>query len=295
MVGSKNGGKVFSALIDVFFIIICITMIVPFLMLVAISISNETDVALYGYKLIPMQIDFSAYKYVFKNPSMVINAYKVTIFTSFFGTFLSVFLMSLIAYPLSVKSFKYRKFVSLYVFFTMIFSGGLVSSYILITRYLRLNNKIWVFIFPTLINAWYVIMLRTFFQGIPDAMIEAAEIDGASQYRIFFTMILPLSKPVIATVALLELLVKWNDWYSCMLYITDNALVTLQYLLQSMLQNIQLLQQMQEAGVSVDAKSIPSETVRMAMAVIVAGPMVLIFPFFQKYFTKVLTVGSVKG
>ncbi len=294
MVGEKKA-SVGKIVLNAVFILMCIATTVPFLMLVAISLSNEQDIILEGYKLIPKNIDFSAYKYIFENPDSILKAYGFTAFTSFTGTALSVFLMSLLAYPLSIKTFKLRKFFSMYLFITMIFSGGMAGSYLINARYLNLSNTPWVFILPGAIHAWYVIILRTFFQGIPSEMIESARIDGASHFRIYLTMVMPLSKPALATVALMTLLAKWNDWMTCMLYITDENMVTLQYLLQRLMENIQLLQQMQEAGIAVDASSIPSETVRMAMAVVAAGPMVMVFPFFQKYFTKGLTVGSVKG
>ena len=283
--------------VDLFFVLMCLVTVIPFILLVMISISNEKDIALEGYKLIPKRVDFAAYRYLFNNPTSIVNAYKLTIFVSFAGTFMGLLAMSLIAYPLSVRNFKYRRFISMFVFITMIFNGGTVSSYIINTKYLHMSNNLLVYILPTLVNAWYVIMMRTFFQGIPVEMIEAAEIDGAEQYRILFTMVIPLSKPVLATVGLFDLLTRWNDWYTCMLYITDDTKITLQYLLQRMLQNIELLRQMQSQGVSVSLNvgDIQSETVRMAMAVVVAGPMILVFPFFQKYFSKGLTVGSVKG
>ncbi|MBE5038996.1 carbohydrate ABC transporter permease [Ructibacterium gallinarum] len=294
----KKRKKFFNTelLFHLIFILLCILVLYPFLLIVAISFSNEKDVALEGYKLIPKHFDLSAYRFVFKNPQSIIDAYKVTTFTTVVGTFLSVILMAMVAYPLSKRDMEGRRFISFYLFFTMLFAGGMVPSYILITQYLHLNDTIWVFILPGLINVWHVFLLRTFFAGIPVELIESALLDGASEYRIFFTMILPLSKPVLATVALLGALIRWNDWFTAMLYINDEKLLTLQYLLQRILMNIQLLQQqgsMSANGISVS--EMPSETVRMAMAVIAAGPMLLVFPFFQKYFVRGLTVGSVKG
>ena len=180
----------------------------------------------------------------------------------------------------------------------MYFSGGLVPTYILITQYLHLGNTIWVYIIPSLISPWYVFMLRTFFQGIPGSISESAYMDGASEYTIFFKIMIPLSKPALATVALMMFLAKWNSWNESMLYITKQELMSLQYQLQRIMENVQLMQQMQG---SVDQSmlsalgEIPAETARMAMAVVVAGPALLVFPFFQKYFVKGLTVGAVKG
>ena len=283
-------------IISIIFIIMSILFVIPFVLLISISLSNEIDIGLYGYRFIPLNLDLAAYEFLMKNPMTIIDAYKVTIGSAVIGTALSVFLMSLIAYPLSKKGLKGRNGISFFVFFTMLFSGGLVPSYILITQYLHLDDTFWVYIFPSLINAWNIFLLRTFFTSIPSAIIESAYLDGASEFRIFLTFILPLSTPVLATVALMGALGRWNDWFTSMLYINDPKLVTLQYLLQKILLNMQLLQQ---EGMSLDMLGIktelPAETVRMAMAVIAAGPMLLVFPFFQQYFVKGLTIGSVKG
>ncbi len=286
--------------IHLIFILMCICIVFPFLLILAVSISNEQDIALYGYQLIPKQIDFAAYEYLFKNPDSILRAYGVTIFVTVVGTVLSVFLMALIAYPLSKQNLKFKKGITFYIFFTMLFSGGLVPTYILNTQYLHLNDTIWIYILPSLINVWHVFLLRTFFKSIPDSIAESALLDGAGEYRIFLTMILPLSKPALATVALLGALTRWNDWFTAMLYISDDNLISLQYLLQRILLNIQLLQGLSASGNTIPGSvlsmaDLPSETVRMAMAIIAIGPMLLVFPFFQKYFVRGLTIGSVKG
>jgi len=284
--------------LTVLFTILCALVVYPFLLLVGISFSNEMDVANYGYRLIPKNIDFSAYNYIFENPGAIFNAYKVTIFFSVVGMILSVLLISMIAYPLSKKDLRGRNAITFYLYFTMLFNGGMVSTYILITQYLHLGNSIWVYILPGLISPWFVFMVRTYFQGLPYEISESAKIDGASEYIIFFRFILPLSKPVLATIALMVFLGKWNSWYESMLYINNDDLISLQYLLQRIMQNIQMIQDASKninASSMLSASKIPAETVRVAMAVIVAGPVVAIFPFFQKYFVKGLTVGSVKG
>lgn len=282
-------------MLDIFFILICITMVVPFLLLISISFSNERDIALHGYKLIPEHFDLTAYNYIMNNGGSIIKAYGFTALTSVSGTCLSVIVMSLMAYPLSVRTYRFRRFFSLFLFITMIFGGGMAASYIVMTQYYHLRNTIWVFILPGTVNAWHVILLRTFFQGIPEEITEAAKIDGASHLRIFIKIVLPLSKPVLATVALMGLLNRWNDWMTSMLYTTDQNMQTIQYLLQRIMKSVESIKQMQQAGMSVDIRDLPSETIRMAMAVIAAGPIVAVFPFFQKYFTKGITVGSVKG
>ncbi len=282
--------------LNLVFIILCALIIYPMLMVVAVSFSSEADVSKYGYLLIPKNIDFSAYKYIFSNPGRIIDAYKVTAFFSITYMVGSVLLMAMLAYPLSLRWFKPRSKLNFIVYFTMLFSGGLVPSYILITKYLQLGDTIWVYIIPSLISPWYVFMMRAFFADLPGEMLEAVKIDGGGQYTAFFRFVLPLSKPVIATVALMMLLVKWNDWNTSMLYINNPRLYSLQFLLQDIMNNINLAQNSDMMTSSmIKIENIPTETVRMAMVIVVAGPAMVVFPFFQKYFVKGLTVGSVKG
>lgn len=277
-------------------VLLCLGMIVPFIILLAASFSGEKELAIKGYGIIPRGFTLEAYKYVFKNPKTITDAYKVTIFTSLCYTLLGTFMMALLAYPLTKKSLKRRNAINFYVYFTMLFSGGLVPTYILITQYLHLNDTILVHILPGLISPWYVFMMRTFFKGIPEEIPESAYLDGANEYTIFFKMILPLSKPVLATVALMMFLNKWNDWMTSMLYINKESLMSLQYQLQRIMQDIKILQSNELAAEQMmNVKDIPGETSRMAMAIVAAGPALIIFPFFQKYFVKGLTVGSVKG
>lgn len=294
----SNKFSIYQIILTAVLVVLAVLVVMPFVLLVAVSISNETELVYKGYSFIPESIDFSAYEYVFRNPGDILRAYKTTAIFSFSSMVLSVLLMAMIAYPLSQTYLKGRGFISMYLYFTLLFSGGLVPTYILMTQYLHLNDTIWVYILPGLISPWYVFMIRTFFQGIPQAMLESAEIDGANEYTIFFTMILPLSKPVLAAVALFVFLGKWNDWYTSMLYINEENLISLQYLLQRIMLNLNLLRQQagQSGGLGLqNAADIPAETVRMAMAVVVAGPALFVFPFFQKYFVKGITVGSVKG
>ena len=291
----KNIGQI---LLSTFMIALAICIVIPFLILVGVSFSEEKDVIANGYKLIPEHFSLEAYKFILKNPAQILQAYKITIIFSAVGTFLAVWVMSLLAYGLSRTDLPGRKYVNIFVFIPMLFGGGLVPTYLLITKYLHIDNTILVYILPSLISVWHVFMIRTFFQGLPDGIIEAAMIDGANQHRIFYSMVLPLSKPVLATVALLTFLGKWNEWFTSMLYINDQKLVSLQYFLQRIMRNIQLLKESStesSSTVITSAIEVPGETARMAMAVLVAGPALFIFPFFQKYFVKGLTVGSVKG
>jgi len=290
----KQKDRLSQILVITFMGITALLILVPFLILLSVSLSDEKDILLSGYSLFPKNFTLSAYSYILKNPVAIINAYKVTIFYSVVGTILSTFLMALLAYPLTKRNLKGRNVISFIIYFTMLFGGGLVPTYILLTRYLKLGDTIWIYILPSMISPWYVFMMRTFFKDLPGEIMESALIDGANEYIIFIKMIIPLSKPVLATVALFTFLSKWNDWFTSMLYIDNQDLLSLQYLLQRIMQNIELLQNNKYSAI-ISVKDIPSETVRMAMAVVVAGPALLVFPFFQKYFVKGLTVGSVKG
>lgn len=287
--------KIQQVALIIFFAIVCLIIIFPFWLLLSASFSNADVLATKGYQIWPKPFDISAYKYVFQNPQQILRAYGVTFIFSVATMVLSSLLMAMVAYPLSRNNLKGRGVINFYLYFTMLFSGGLVPSYLLISRTLHLNDTIWVYILPGLISPWYVFMMRTFFKGIPGEIIESATIDGASEYTIFVKMILPLSKPVLATVALFMFLAKWNDWNTALIYITKPELYSLQYLLQKIMEDINMLKQNQMAGVMMDSMNVPSETVRMAMAIIVAGPALAVFPFFQKYFVKGLTVGAVKG
>lgn len=292
----KHGIFSYRLLIHMFFVLFCLTFVLSFLLVVSVSFSDEADLNQYGYRIIPKTFSLEAYKYVFSNPKQINDAYKITMFQAFTGAFLNVLVMSLCAYPLSRQNFKYKTPITFYIFFTMLFGGGLIPNYILNTQYLKLGNTIWVYIFPSLANAFHIIILRTFFQGLPSSLVESAKIDGASEVRIFFTIIIPLSKPVLATIALFNLLGRWNDWMSSLLYIKDPELYTLQYLLQRILNEAAFLKQVAaQMPVVFDEIKVPTESMRFAMCVIAAGPMLVIFPFFQKYFTRGLTIGAVKG
>ena len=292
----KKSSTITQIVLNILFIIISILVIIPFVLLVSASFSDEKDVIMNGYALFPRIFSLDAYKFVLRNPTSVLNAYKTTITFSLVAMVLATLLMSMIAYPLTKRELKGRMGISFYLYFTMLFSGGLVPSYILITQYLHLQDTIWVYILPALISPWHIFMLRTFFQGLPESITEAALIDGASEYRIFFTIIIPLSKPVIATIALFQFLSHWNSWMPSMLYINKrDDLISLQYLLQKIMRDITFMKENADNSLIEGMTQIPSETIRMATAMLVAGPALVVFPFFQKYFTKGLTVGGVKG
>jgi len=280
------------------FLAFCVIFIIPLWSLIAISLSSDSDIANFGYQLIPRTISFEAYVYIFKKPMVIINSYKVTMIISIIGTLLSVWVMSMCAYALSRKDFKYRTVITFYMFFTMLFSGGLVPYYILMTKYLHLQNTYASLILPLISNVWYLFLMRTFFTQIPESLAESAKIDGAGEARIYWTLIIPLSRPVIATIGLFQLLAYWNSWYQALLFISKGSMYPLQYLLQIMMQNIQEIIKNMQNNVPFNAAyldSLPTENMRMAMCILAIGPMLVVFPFFQKYFAKGITVGAVKG
>ena len=285
-----------SLFVHTIIILCCIPCLAAFLLVIAVSFSNETDILRNGYKFIPEHFDLSAYKYIFANPKQVLSAYYVTAVSTVFGTIFAVLMMSMLAYAISRKDFIFKVPFSFLLFFTMLFSGGLVPTYILVTQYLHLNDTIWVFIILGALAPAHVNMLKTFYYTISPSLLDAAKLDGASEMTTLFKIVMPIAKPAIATIALMTALGKWNDWYTCLLYITDDNLLTLQYLLQRMERDVQLLTQGIDnlpAGLE-DLVRAPEETIRMAMVVVTTGPMLCVFPFFQKYFTKGIMVGSLK-
>ncbi len=292
----STSGKISRVVIHIVMIAICVLCIVPLISIVSISLSPETDLIRNGYALFPRAIDWTGYIYVLNDPTMIGNSYMVSIALTVIGTLLSLILTAGISYALSRSDFRFRNWLSFFLFFTMLFSGGLVPWYMLISKYLQLKNTIWALIVPYLITPWFVLVLRTFMQKIPMEIMESCMLDGASEYRTFFQIILPLSKPGLATVALFIMLKFWNDWWLAMLFIEKEDMVPLQYMLYRMMKNIEFLTNstnQMPAGFQVAA--LPKESARMAMAVLAAGPMLMVFPFFQKYFVKGLTVGAVKG
>ena len=286
-----------SIILDIVLILMSLTYVLPIIMMISISFSNEQAIIDYGFTLFPKVFSTEAYKMALKNPYQIIQSYKVTIAYTVISVALSMFFQSLMAYPLSRKSFKYKKHLTVFLTITMFFNGGMVPTYILNTQYLGLGNSFWIYILPTVISAWNVILFKTYFAGLPDGLVEAAKIDGANEMKVFFRIIAPLSLPIYATLAFTMALAKWNDWNTSMLYIRNNSLYSLQYLLQRIINEADFVRKMQgqAGGENFTYDSIPNESLRYAIAVLAAGPMMVVFPFFQKYFAKGLVVGSVKG
>lgn len=283
---------------NVIFIICCLTCVVPLFLVVIVSLTDEVTLLRNGYSFFPELLSTSAYEYIFQKGGAVVNAYGITLLVTVIGTICSTLTISLYAYPLSRSNFAYKKFFTGFAFITMLFSGGLVPWYIIYTQVIGIGNTIAVLIVPYLMNTWYMMIMRTFYKStIPEELLESARIDGAGEIRTFFSIVLPLSTAGIATVALFSMLAYWNDWYLPLIFIRDDKLYNIQYLMKAMLENAQFLARMssQVAGANFSVKDLPSETMRMAIAVVAIGPIVLAYPFFQRYFVKGLTIGAVKG
>ncbi|MBQ9309026.1 MAG: carbohydrate ABC transporter permease [Clostridia bacterium] len=291
----KASFSLMDLVIILLILIFCFLCVTPFLVAVSASFSDERTLLRNGYGFLPQDFSTAAYEMLFST-SQIFDSYKVSIFVTIVGTLLSMVVTAMMAYPLSVKKLKYRGKISFFAYFTMLFNGGLVPTYMLISKYLGLRNTVWVMILPVLVNPWNLFLLRNFFSAIPAELHESARIDGANDVRILWQIILPVSLPAIATVSLFYGVAYWNSWYNAMLYIEDSTLFPLQYLIMRMMRNIELMKQMAgQAGVVVDMASMPSTTTRMATAIVTIGPIIIAYPFAQKYFTSGLIVGSVKG
>ena len=281
-----------SCVIVTIFALLCL---IPFLYIISASLSDENFLVREGYRIIPGKLSLQAYSIVLGG-EQIWSSYRVSIVVTLLGTFLSLFFSSLIAYPLSTKRLKYGAMINFYVYFTMLFSGGLVPTYILISRYLKMTNTIWVLIIPTLIIPWNMFLLRNFYASIPASLAESARIDGANDFTILIKIILPCSKPALATVGLFYALGYWNEWFKAMLYNSgEKATWPLQYLIMQIIRKAETITNMAAQGVNVSASNMPSNTMKMATAICTIGPIVLAYPFVQRYFTGGIMVGSVKG
>lgn len=289
-----------SALINIFFVVYSALCIVPLLLVLSVSFSDEQSVLTHGYRFLPEQFNLAAYRFLAKDIEQILHSYGISITVTLVGTILSVIIIALYAYPISRSHFPQAKFFTFFVFLTMLISGGLVPWYLVYVQMLDLRDTLWALIMPLIMSAFWVLIMRTFFkESVPEAVLESAKIDGAGELRIFVRIVLPLSLPVLATVALFQTLTYWNDWFLSLVFISDNHNISVQYFLYKMMVNIQYLSTNPNAMAEITRAggmiNFPSETVRMAMVVIGVGPIVFAYPFFQKYFIKGLTVGSVKG
>ena len=278
-------------IIHVVLLVISVLFIFPLVLVVSSSFSSENDIAKYGYSVIPRDFTTFAYQYILTNPSQILQAYGVTVVVTVAGTIVSLLVMAMLAYPLSRRDFGPRKPLSFFVFFTLLFNGGLVPFYILVTQYLHLQDTLLALILPYLVVPWFVLLLRTFFAGLPHELIEAAKIDGAGEWLVFFRLVLPLSRPALATVGLFCALQYWNDWWLGLLFINNPHLVPLQLLLYDLSTNIDFL----SSNPMTVGVAIPVQTTRMAMAVLAVAPVTVAFLFFQRYFIRGITLGGLKG
>ena len=292
-----SDSKKFNVIATVILGILVVVTMVPILMIVIASFTEEKTLLRDGYSLLPGALSVDAYIYMVKQGAIIVRAYGVSILVTVVGTLGSVLITAMLAYPMSRKAFKYRGILTLFVFFTMLFSGGIVPSYIMWTRVFQIKDTIWALILPNyLVTAFNVFLVKNYYtNSIPDSLIEAAQIDGAGEMKIFWKVMLPLSVPTIATVSLFSGLAYWNDWINGLYYINDAKLYSIQILLLKIMNNINALKQNTGSLMGTGAVSLPGTSIRMAMAVIGILPILLIYPFVQKYFIKGVVVGAVKG
>ncbi len=286
-----------NILLHTMFILCVIVCVAPLILVISTSLTKEMEILLHGYSFIPREFSTKSYEYILEGGNTIWRAYGVSLFVTIIGTLLSLMTICMYAYPLSRPSFKYRSQFAFIVYFTMIFGGGLVPWYMVYTHLVPIKNSIWILIVPYLMNAWYVLIMRTFFKTtVPEAVIESARMDGAGEFRTFFVIVLPLCKAGLATIGLFCTLGYWNDWYLPLVFLNEPKLYNIQFLMFQTLMSIQFLSSGGNfSGASAALGDLPSEGARMAIAVISIGPIVLAYPFFQKYFIKGLTVGAVKG
>lgn len=299
----QNGGndmkqldrKIFSGIGYVSLIFLAILCIFPFVLVVSSSFTEENKIITEGYQFIPTAFSTEAYSILFKYPEQMIQAYLVTIAVTIIGTLVGLFLTSMTAYALSRKDFKWRNKFSFFFFFTTLFSGGLVPWYLLMVNYLDMKDTLAALVIPMMLNVFYIIVMKSFMGSIPEAIVESAKIDGAGDFKIYARLILPLSKPALATIGLFLALAYWNDWYNALLFISNENLMPLQYYLYKMLGNMDGMRKAMMGAGAVVTTSIPTESLKMAMTVVATGPILLAYPFVQKYFVQGLTIGAVKG
>jgi putative aldouronate transport system permease protein len=292
-------GKGTDILFHLVFILIALVCVVPLLVILSISLSSEDSIRQTGYHMFPVAFSTEAYSFVIQQGTMILRALGVSVLVTGVGTVLGVLLTTSMGYVLSQSNYKLKGLLTWVVFIPMVFNGGLVSSYYINSNMLGLKDTVWALILPLAVSSFNVIICKTFFKStIPDGLIESAEIDGASQFRIFFSIILPISLPVLATIGLFLCFAYWNDWFQSMLYINNQNLFSLQALLNNLMSNVDALaKNASSMGVSYSmlVATMPKETARMAVAILIVLPVAFAYPFFQKYFISGLTVGAIKG
>jgi putative aldouronate transport system permease protein len=281
-----KGGYLFITVLAVFCLI-------PFLLIVSGSFTDERSIYVNGYNFIPKVFSLSAYKFLLSNTRQLGTSYLNSIFIMTVGTSVGLFLISMASYALQRKDFRYRNQLSFFIFFTTLFQGGLVPWYILMVRYLGLKDTYMALIIPLLMNVFNIIIMKSYMRSIPESIAESAKIDGAGEFTIFCRLILPLSKPGLATVGLFMALAYWNDWFSAMMFVNDQSKYPLQFLLYKILQSAEFSRNIASTtSITID---VPTETFKMSTAVVVTGPIILLYPFVQRFFVKGLIIGAVKG
>ncbi|RCW62489.1 carbohydrate ABC transporter permease [Halanaerobium sp. ST460_2HS_T2] len=298
----KNGissiSKTTNFIFNVLLFILSISCIIPFLFVFIISITSEASIANFGYQFIPNEFSLEAYRFLWQEKDMILNSLGVSILITVVGTLLGLVLSTTMGYVLSRREYKLQSFFTWVVFIPMIFNGGMVASYVINANVLHLRNTLWALILPLMVSSFNVIICKTFFKTIvPNSIVESAKIDGANQLHIFTRIVLPIAKPLLATISLFLSFGFWNDWFLASLYITKQDLLPLQALLNNIQRNIEFLATNPSAGLTLQqyANQMPTEGVRMAIAVVIVVPIALAYPFFQKYFVSGLTIGAVKG
>lgn len=287
-----NASPIFQGFSYVIVSVIALFCLIPFIVLISGSISSESEVLKLGYWFWPRGFSLDAYKFIFRNPGDLLSAYRVSITVALVGTALSLFVSTMAAYVLYRREVKYRNILAFFLFFTTLFNGGLAPYYIWLSSYLHLKNTMAILILVPMFNVMYILILRSFIKGsIPEPLVESAKIDGAGDMRIFLQIVLPLSKPALASIGLFTALTYWNDWWTPMMFTDKDNLVPLQYLLYKMLSSMNMSAAMSQ---HVSTLNMPKETFKLAMTVIATGPVVALFPFVQNYFVKGVTIGSVK-
>lgn len=292
----KKKSNIFSRLmVHAVLIFISLLCVIPIIMVISNSLLSEETFAREGFAVFPKEFCLDAYRYVLRNPHDIIESYKITAFITVVGTAIGIVLMLSFAYTISRKEYKHRRILSFYIYFTMLFSGGMVASYIWNTRYLGLYNNILVLILPGMLSPFHIMILRTFCSSIPDSLVENARMEGAGEFYIFWKIIFPLAKAGAATIALFHVFSYWSSWFPSMLYMDSGRNTTIQYYLTRVLKAAEFAEEIKESGGAITMDEPAKEAVRMAICVIAVGPATVVFPFFQKYFSKGITVGSVKG
>jgi len=287
--------RVFNIISIAFISCIALICVVPFLVVLSGSFTDEHSIIVNGFGIIPKVFSTHAYQVLFENFGQILKAYSVTIIVTLVGTLLGLFLISMTAFVLSLRSFEWANRFSFFFYFTTLFSGGLVPWYILCVQYLHFKQLPFVaMIVPYLFNVFYLLVMKSFMRSVPDAVIESATIDGAGYFRIFIRIILPITKPALATIGLFLALNYWNDWYLAFLYVNNSANYPLQFYLYRMINMANALRQLASASITTGG-TFPQESIKMAMTIIAIGPIVFLYPFVQKYFVKGLTIGAVKG